>query len=606
MNPFRQKSVMNKIPKRNEVPVAHTWDLGKLFPNEKECEKTLEQFEQCIGKISSFKGTLGQSAQKLAKALDYIITESGILNEQLGCYTFLRYSEDVAETRIQALHSRYIDLSTRYTAATSWLRPEIQAIPDEKIRKFMKEDCLADYQIFLSRLLRLRPYTLSGKEESIMARQKETAMASSNVFSALTNSDMSFGTVAVEGIEMPLTNSSLISFLKEQKRDIREEAYKKYYSIFNSHRNTLASLYNASVIQDKFEARVFGYASARHKALFQDDVPIEVYDNLVNTVRESLPVLHEYYKTRSACLKLQDSLRPWDLHISLVTMQRKKYTWQEAVDMVCDSLQSLGDEYVNILRQGLDKRWVDIDENKGKLSGAFSSGSYKSEPYILMNFQNNINDVFTLAHEAGHSMHSWYSKRHNPFAHYEYSIFEAEVASTFNEILLFANLLGKSSDKQMKAYMIANKIDDVINTVFRQTMFAEFEKKTHEIVEKGQGLTIDIMREIYGQLQTDYFGPAMKLHKHSNLECLRIPHFYRAFYVYKYATGLSAAITLSGKVLEGSQKERQQYLDFLKLGGSHFPIESLKIAGVDMRTPQPVERTLREFKNWIEDFKNLI
>ncbi len=600
------KNTEINIPERQDIAAEDTWNLSALFTGDAAWEKALAKLESGIPKVSEFKGRLGESAEVLAEALDYSIMELGLLEERLGYYVMLRQSENVGDSTVQALYGRYMNIATKLAAAGSWMDPEIQSIDDGVMEDFLKNDLLSPYRIYLSKLLRFKPHILSEKEESLLAKQMESTQVPSKTFSALTNVDMDFGKVKTAEGELTLTQSSYASLLLNKDRSIREEAYKKFYAGFESHKNTLAELYTGSVLRDKYIAEVRGYPSARTKALFPDKVPEEVYDNLVNSVRRNLPALHDYYKLRAERLGVPGDLRHWDVYASLVDVADVRHTWDEAVEVVCDALEPLGEEYVETLRAGLSNRWADKYENKGKRSGAFSAGSFTGEPYILMNFKEDVlRDVFTLAHEGGHSMHSWYSRRNNPFPHYSYTIFEAEVASTFNEQLLADKLIKGTSDRAVKAYLVGKQIDDVIATIYRQTMFAEFERDTHAMAESGEPLTLDSLRAKYRELLSDYFGEAMNLEEVSDLEGLRIPHFYRAFYVYKYATGLSAAMALSTRVLEGGKSEQTDYLNFLKSGGSKYPIESLKLAGVDMSRPEPVDSALRRFASLVEEFREL-
>jgi oligoendopeptidase F len=368
----------------------------------------------------------------------------------------------------------------------------------------------------------------------------------------------------------------------------------------------LASLYSGSVKQDVIKARIRGYESARSAALFPDNVCEAVYDNLVSTVNDNLTALHRYYSLRKRALKLPE-LRHYDVYTPLVPSVKRKTAWNEAVEQISGALAPLGDEYVSVLRSGLLGRWADRYENKGKRSGAFSAGSFTGEPYILMNYkEDSVRDVFTLAHEGGHSMHSWYSARSNPFMHYSYTIFEAEVASTFNEELLFRYLEKHADSKEMKLYLVNKRADDLLATLYRQTMFAEFEKITHELEESAVPLTVELLRGEYRKLLEKYFGPEMVFEESSDLEGLRIPHFYRAFYVYKYATGISASLALAERVLSGGKSERDDYFAFLKSGGSRFPIESLALAGVDMSSPEPVQAACRSFERLVEELEKLL
>ncbi|MFQ3547703.1 MAG: oligoendopeptidase F, partial [Termitinemataceae bacterium] len=404
----------------------------------------------------------------------------------------------------------------------------------------------------------------------------------------------------------PLSQSTWSSFMEKPDRDLRQRAYKAFYRQFDAHKTTLAALYGGSVKQDVIKARIRGFPSARAMALFPDNVSESVYDNLVATVTAHLPILHRYYELRKKALGLSE-LRHFDVYVPIVKTARRHTSWEEAVDMISEALAPLGDEYVDTLRSGLLGRWADRYENKGKRSGAFSAGSFTGDPYILMNYKEDvIRDVFTLAHEGGHSMHSWYSARSNPFMHYGYTIFEAEVASTFNEELLFRHLIQNAESRELKAYLVNKRVDDILATLFRQTMFAEFEHRVHSLEESGTPLTVEVFRSEYRSLLTKYFGPAMVFEDESDLEGLRIPHFYGAFYVYKYATGISASLALAERVLSGGQAEREAYFNFLKSGGSRFPIDALKVAGVDMSSSEPIEAACKTFERLVTELEGLL
>ena len=598
---------MSTIPERKDIQIRDTWNLSALYANDAAWEADLKTLEESIPKVSAWKGKLGESAANLSEALKFIVGKLGLMGECLGTYVFLRQSENLGDGNVQGLYGRYVNIATKLAAAASWMEPEILSIDNVRMTQFLEDELLADFRIYLSKMLRFKPHVLSELEEKLLAKQMETANVTSKTFTALTDADMDFGSVKTAEGEIPLTQSTYSKLLEDEDRAVREEAYRKFYSVFNGHRNTLANLYAGTVLQDKYKAEVRGYPSARAKALFPDKVPMEVYDNLISSVRNHLPALHEYYALRAEILDIPDDLRLWDVYVPLLSGIKLTHTWDEAVNVVSDALKPLGAEYVNTIRAGLTGRWADRYENKGKRSGAFSAGSYLGEPYILMNYKEDVlSHVFTLAHEGGHSMHSWYSIRNNPFPHYDYTIFEAEVASTFNEELLAHKLLSETDDKRLKAYILNKQIDKITGTIFRQTMFAEFERDSHDMAEKGEPLTVDTLRIGYRKLLEAYFGPAMHFEEVSDLECLRIPHFYRAFYVYKYATGLSAAMTLAQRVLNGGESERNDYLNFLKSGGSRYPLESLRVARVDMASPDAIDSALTQFGSMVADFRNLL
>ena len=593
------------IPERKNVKKEDQWNLRKLFESEEQWEKSLKDFESQIPGLTQYKGTLSQSAQALKNCLDYMYKVEA-LDERLGVYAFLRQAEDQGNSESTGRMSRYTRISTRAGAAGSFFNPELLSIDNTIMTGFLNDEQLAPYKIVLNKMLRFKPHVLSEKEETLLAKQQEFTSTPSKAFDALTNVDIDFGEIETKEGKKPLTNATFNLLLQNEDPEVRKNTYERFYGILDNHKNTIAQLYNGSVQTDIFSSSIRNYSSARKMSLFTDDVQEEVYDSLIEAVTMSLPALHEYYELRKEVLGLKEQ-HIYDTKTPLVKDVKAVHTYEEAVDKIYKALEPLGDEYRKTLKEGLLGNWVDRYENKGKRSGAFSYGTYSGEPYILMNYNDeNLRDMFTLAHEGGHSMHSWHSVRNNPFQHYNYAIFEAEVASTFNEQLLGAYLLKNTESKEMKAFLIGNQIDDILATVYRQTMFAEYEHICHKMVEEGQPLTVDSLRSEYRKLLEKYFGPSVILEETSDLEGLRIPHFYRAFYVYKYATGLSASITLARKVMNGGNKEREDYTNFLKSGGSRFPLESLKLAGVDMSSPEPVKAALEHFAELVKELKGLL
>ncbi|GHV21157.1 oligoendopeptidase F [Spirochaetia bacterium] len=593
------------IPARGDVALPDKWDLSALYKNDNEWDLSLAGWEKMAGRIPSFKGTLAKSPLSLAEYMDFY-KEFNILEERLGCYCQLRQCEDEGDNAGRTMTGRYIMAASKAQAALSWANPEIQAIPDDLINAYLKDQRLAEYRIYIKRLLRWNKYILSEKEERVIAMENEASGVPSETFSVLTNVDMDFGTIETPQGALPLTQSTWSVFMENPDRMLRKRAYTEFYARFEGHKNTLAALYSGSVKKDVINARIRGFDSARAAALFPDNVEVSVYDNLIAAISDNLAPLHRYYSLRKRVLGL-DELRHFDVYAPIVKTAAKKTSWNEAVDTVSNALSPLGDEYVSTLKNGLMGRWADRYENKGKRSGAFSSGSYTAEPYILMNYkEDSLRDIFTLAHEGGHSMHSWYSSHNNPFMHYGYTIFEAEVASTFNEELLFRYMRDTAGSKELKLYIVNKRVDDILATLYRQTMFAEFEKITHEAEEAGTPLTAEVLRGEYRKLLTKYFGNEMVLEKESDMEGLRIPHFYRAFYVYKYSTGISASLALAERVLAGGKKEREDYFTFLKSGGSRFPIESLKVAGVDMSRPDAIKSACKIFDGLVTELESLL
>ena len=555
--------------------------------------------------MEAFKGTLGKSSGNLAKALSFE-TSLDRSTERLAQYAGLRLSEDSSNAISLDRDGRLSSLCAKISEACSWVAPEIQEIPEEIFQSYLNDPLLEDWKISLARLRRLKPHILSSKEERILSLSMPAIGGHQETFSQLTNVDMTFGAVRNDrGQEIELTQSSFSSLLQRPDRTVRKEAFEKFYTEFTDHRYTLASALANSIKADVYLARARHYPSAREASLFADNVPADVYDNLIGAVRSRLPVLHKYYALRQRVFNLPD-LHVYDTYAPLVGAIQSDVPFDEAVDMVLKSLHPLGSEYTEALSRGLRKeRWCDRYENKGKRSGAFSYGTYQGPPYILMNYKQDVfSDIYTLTHEAGHSMHTWYSRGHQNFQNYHYPIFLAEVASTFNEILLTEHLLAETSDRSMRAYLINRQIDDLRGTLFRQTMFAEFEKITHAAEESGAALTLESFRKIYRELLETYFGVGVVIDDALELECLRIPHFYSAFYVYKYATGISAAISLADQVLKTGHTER--YFGFLKSGGSKFPIDTLAEAGVDMRSPEPVTAALGLFERRVLELEDLL
>ena len=600
---------MNKVvrlPERSEVNVDDTWDLGSLFPNDDAWEKGLEEFEKQSSGYEQYHGKLGDSPEMLAECLDFD-SKLNRIGERVAYYAMLKTSEDQANSDYQGMMMRFQNIAVRAGEAASFMRPEILAIEDEKLESFLEADCLSLYKLRLERLTRYKKYTLGEKEEQLLAMQGEMAGAAGRIFRQLNDADLKFGTVVDEnGQEVELSNSTFSQFLISPDREVRKKAFHQYYEQFTAHENSLAAMLQGSIQKDCYYARARGYDSALHSELYGDNVPQSVYDSLVESVRNNLPALYKFYDLRKRKMGL-DKIHHYDTYVPILSDIEVEHSWDQAVEAVCESLAPLGDEYVSTLRAGLVGRWCDRYPNQGKQSGAFSAGSFDGDPYILMNYKPKVlNDVFTLTHEAGHSMHSWYSKNNQPFEYYNYTIFVAEVASTFNEQLLTQHMLNNASDDRFRAFLINNEIDSIRATIIRQTMFAEFEKKTHEMCEAGEPLTVDAFKEVYGGLLKDYFGPNFVVDEELHLECFRIPHFYRAFYVYQYATGLSAAIALSQRVLNGGEKELGDYLGFLKGGCSKYPLDLLRDAGVDLEKPEPVDTALKHFASLVDELDSLL
>jgi len=594
-----------KTPLRSEVRAEDTWDLTPLFLDDDAWEAEFQALVGDYKAIADFRGRIAESAAMLRDALEF---EKGIDQrvETLNQFVALRTTEDSADSAALARESRFQAACVQIGEAFSFLAPEIQALDDATFDAFVADPALAAWTISLRKLRRLKAHTLSAAEERLMALGSAALAGHHETFSQLTNVDMKFGVVRdMKGRDVELTQSSFSSLLQQRDRAVRQDAFTKFYGEFSDHKFTLASALASSVRADIFSARARNYPSALEAALFRDDVPVSVYDSLIASVRKNLPALHRYYALRQRVMQLPD-IHTYDCAVPLIEGIETNIPWDGAVDKVLAAVAPLGPDYVATLGHGLRAgRWCDRYENKGKRSGAFSYGTYASPPYIMMNYKADVfSDVFTLAHEAGHSMHTWHSTRAQSYQDYHYPIFLAEVASTFNEMLLTHHLLEETTDPKMRAYLISRQIDDFRGTLYRQTMFAEFEKKAHAAEEAGEALTLDTMQSIYRELLEAYFGPDFAIDEELSLECLRIPHFYSAFYVYKYATGLSAAVALSQQVLATGDATR--YLGFLKSGGTKFPIETLAAAGVDMATPAPVDAALALFAQRVDELEGLL
>ena len=596
-----------RLPERTEVEVNDTWDLSKLFADDDAWETAFNEFEGMVPGYEKFKGKLGNSAQDLADCLTF---DSSVdrLAERLGNYAYLKTTENQTDSTYQRMMGRFQNAGTRAGEVASYIRPEILAIPDEQLESFLQDPVLELFKLGIERLTRYKKYTLSEKEEQLLAMQGEMAGATSKIFRQLHDADLKFGEVKNEkGETVELTPSTFSQFLISPDRNVRKTAFHQYYEQFTAHENVLAATLSGSIQKDIYYARARGYDSALDQALFADNVPASVYENLITSVRNNLPSLYKYYDLRRRKMELDD-IHHYDTYVPILSDIEVSYSWDEAVEAVHKSLAPLGSEYCDVLREGLTSaRWCDRYPNAGKQSGAFSYGTYDGNPYIMMNYKPTVlNDVFTLAHEAGHSMHSHLSIQNQPYEYYNYTIFVAEVASTFNEQLLTRYLLENAEDDRVRAYLINNEIDGIRGTIIRQTMFAEFEKISHEMAESGEPLTVDALKTTYRKLLDDYFGPEFAIDDELSLECMRIPHFYRAFYVYKYATGLSAAIALSQRVVDGGEEELSDYLGFLKGGCSKYPLDLLRDAGVDLEKPEPVDTALKRFGELVDELDSLL
>lgn len=599
---------MNKsktLPKRSEVPAEYKWRLEDIYPTDADWEKDVEKAKQLAEQIAGLKGKIGSSGKEL---LDALTLQDELLKtmDQVYVYARMRRDEDNANSTYQGLTDRATSLSTQVYGAISYIQPEILEIPTEELEKWLKEvPGLDHYRILLEEITRFKPHTLTSEEEALLANISELASAPSKIYGMLNNADMKFPMITDEnGEEVELTKGRYTQFMESKDRRVRKEAFEGLYATYGKFRNTIAASLTSAIKGDVFYARTRKYPSALYAALFADNVDVSVYDNLIATIHEHLPLMHRYIALRKKLLGV-DELHMYDLYVPIVPEVDMKIPYDQAVETIKKALHPLGEEYGRVLEEGFTNGWIDVHENEGKTSGAYSWGAYTTHPFVLMNYQDNVNNMFTLAHEMGHALHSYHSNHAQPYTYADYKIFVAEVASTLNEALLMHYLLETTTDKQQRMFLINYYLEQFRGTVFRQTMFAEFEKIVHEKEEKGEPLTADSLSEIYRELNVAYHGPDMVVDSQIDLEWARIPHFYRNFYVYKYATGFSAATSLSKQILEEGQPAVDRYLQFLKGGSSDYPLNLLKKAGVDMTSPEPIREGLAVFKELLDELEQL-
>ncbi|MED4617907.1 oligoendopeptidase F [Priestia megaterium] len=601
-----EQSKVKKLPSRSEIKVEDTWKLEDIFASDDAWEKEFEEVKALIPQMEKFKGKLGESAQTLYEALQEQ-DELTMRVSKLYTYAHMRYDQDTTNSFYQGLNDRIKTLYTQIASALSYVTPEILSIEESKIKQYMVEHKeLKLYAHALDEITRERPHILSESEEALLAQASEVLGSSSNTFGMLNNADLEFPSIKDEnGEEVEITHGRYIRFLESSDRRIRKEAFKAVYETYGKFKNTFASTLSGTVKKDNFSARVRHYNSARHSALSTNNIPEEVYDNLVKTVNDNLHLLHRYIDLRKKVLGIEE-LHMYDLYTPLVKDVKMEVTYEEAKDYILKGLKPLGEDYLNVLKEGFENRWVDVHENKGKRSGAYSSGTYGTNPYILMNWQDNVNNLFTLAHEFGHSVHSYYTRKTQPYPYGDYSIFVAEVASTCNEALLNDYLLKTIDDEKQRLYLLNHYLEGFRGTVFRQTMFAEFEHDVHVRAQNGEPLTPELLTKLYYDLNKKYFGDNLVIDEEIGLEWARIPHFYYNYYVYQYATGFSAAAALSKQILEEGDAAVERYVGFLKSGSSDYPIEVLKKAGVDMTTSRPIEEALAVFEEKLTEMERLL
>ena len=590
------------LPKRADVPVDLTWDLTKIYPTEIDWEADFAKVKKAIAGMSIFKGRIWRSGKIFLEALNYK-SELEITFGKLSLYAGSHANTDTTDAHYQGLQARMKDLSTEYSTAISWFSNDVLRIKPATFAGWVKKNPgLAIYRQGFLDAHRKGKHVRSPEVEGVLALAGQTSGAASSIFGMFNNADLKFPTITGEdGNLVQVTHGNFGLLLDSQKRSVRESAWKAVHATFGEFRNTLAAMYTAQVKQDVFMARVRNHDSALAAAVGTINVPVAVYDNLIDVTRANLDKLHRFLNVRKKILGV-DKLQFWDLYVPIYD---KKVTFDEAKKMVLSSVAVFGQEYVSVVERAFTERWIDVMENKGKVAGAYSSGVYGTVPYMLLNWQDTVGETFTLAHENGHSMHSWYSRTRQPYATCYYTLFTAETASTVNEALLTHDLLKKAKTKEERKYILNEYLDRFRATLFRQTLFAEFEKIIHAMQERGEPLTVNSICQVYKKLNEDYYGGAVEIDPLVAYEWARIPHFYRSFYVYQYATGISAATVLAAQILEEGAPAVERYLNFLSSGGSDYSIELLKKAGADLSDPATIQKALDVFGKYVEEFEAL-
>jgi oligoendopeptidase F len=589
--------------KRTDVPLEQRWKLEDIFADQQAWDKEYKEVKEALNKISDFQGKLNKpAAVKQCFELEDTIS---IHMERLYVYANMKHHEDTAEPTYQALSDKAKKLSVDAGEASSFISPEILSLSDEELQKLVNDPELSFYKRTLTEMLREKKHVLTKAEEALLAQVGTLSQAPNTIFSMLNNADLKFPKVADEhGEEIELTHGRYITFLESRNREVRKNAFQAVYATYSKNKNTIGATLSANISKDIFYSKVRKYPSALEASLYGDNINKEVYTNLIDTIHESLPLMHRYMELRRKLLKV-DELHMYDLFAPLVDEYKMEITYDQAKKMVSESLKPLGEDYLNILQKGFNNHWIDIYENEGKRSGAYSWGAYGTHPYVLLNHKDNLNSMFTLTHEMGHAIHSYLSDENQEYRYAQYTIFLAEVASTLNEALLMNYMLKKATDPKEKMYLLTYYMDQFRTTVFRQTMFAEFEKITHEKAEQGEALTPQALSKIYYDLNLQYYGKDMVVDQDIEVEWARIPHFYNSFYVYKYATGFSAATSFAKQILDEGQPAVDRYLGFLKSGGSDYSINILQRAGVDMSTPEPIKQAMDVFKGLLEQMEQL-
>lgn len=595
-----------EVKDRKDIDVKDTWNLESIYANNELWEEDYAALEKDAAEFAKLKGAIEADVSKIPAVLDAYYGLHRRLSK-LSVYARMRFDQDTTDSTYQTMSAKIGSLGVKIGAASAFVEPEILSYSKEQLEAAEKEnERTAYYGRKIEEMLRGQEHTLDAEKEELLAAAGDMAEAPDDIFSVLMNADMKYPDIVLEdGTHLPLTNSTYISYMESPDRAVREGAFKTLYGQIASLKNTFAAIYRSNLKQAKFYAQSRKYSSARAMYLADSNVPESVYDNLLSAVHEALPMMYRYVAVRKKVLGV-DKLHMYDVYTPIVAAQNQTYEFEQAKQMVLEALKPMGEDYLSHAREGLENRWIDIYPNKGKKGGAYSWGCYDSQPFILLNYTKNLDSVFTLIHEMGHSIHSYYSRTAQDYAYSDYKIFVAEVASTCNECLLMHDLLEKTTDKEQRKYLLNHYLDSFKGTLFRQTMFAEFEKNAHDYCAQGKPLTAEALSQMYLELNQKYFGPDMEKDEEIAYEWMRIPHFYTPFYVYQYATGYSAAVALSAKILKEGKPAVDAYMSFLKGGESKDPIDLLKMAGVDMTTEKPVADALALFGELVTELETLV
>lgn len=587
---------------RTSIEDKFKWNIDTMYQSNESIKDGIDKVNSIIEELKSYKGKISSSKENLYKVLSNSEKASRIL-QNLYVYTHMKQHEDTRNNENQARATKAEMLSTELSMATSYIVPEIIAMDENKLKEYLEDEKLSFYKKYVDEILRDKPHTLTEKEEEILAAVSDLSTVPENVYEMFSFADLKFPEIKGEdGKDIRITHGNYSTFLKSKDSRVRKDAFEAVYSTYEDYKNTFASTLYGGIKSEIFYSKMRNYKSAIESSLFQDDISVDVYYNLISAVDENLDILNRYVDIRKKYLNI-DEMHMYDLYVPITSNFDMKITYEEAQDIILKALKPLGEEYLSIVKRAFNERWIDVYENEGKQGGAYSWGSYDSSPYILMSYKDDLNSLFTLIHELGHSMHSYYSKHNQEYLYSSYKIFVAEVASTLNELLLVNYLLENSSSKEERIYLLNYYLEQFRTTVYRQTMFAEFEKITHERVEAGEPLTAKEFTDIYYDLNKKYYGKSCIVDEEIGLEWARIPHFYSNFYVYKYATGFSAASALSDKILNEGKSAVEKYIEFLKSGGSDYPLNQLRAAGVDMEKKESIEKALDVFKELVEELE---